>query len=128
MAGAADALTAARGREGAAARDRHMAAQLVEPTRHAAQPTPCIAGPAGLIIRTTPSEPHRTDARLVGFLREAAMKPRPIPSTMTTMFEYDYATAEAELRRLYENAKRDQWNASRDIPWATPGTDDGRVI
>jgi ferritin-like protein len=47
---------------------------------------------------------------------------------MTTMFEYDYATAEADLRRLYENAKRDQWNASKDIPWATPATSDGRII
>jgi len=56
------------------------------------------------------------------------MEPRPIPTTMTTMFEYDYATAEADLRRLYENAKRDQWNASKDIPWAAPATDDGRVI
>ena len=56
------------------------------------------------------------------------MEPRPIPSTMTTMFEYDYATNEADLRRLYENAKRDQWNASKDIPWKEPGTADGRVI
>jgi len=50
------------------------------------------------------------------------MEPRPIPTTMTTMFEYDYATNEADLRRLYENAKRDQWNASKDIPWKEPGT------
>src|SRR5258708_25728789 len=56
------------------------------------------------------------------------MDPRPIPITMTTMFEYDYATNEADLRRLYENAKRDQWNASKDIPWKEPGTADGRVI
>ncbi len=56
------------------------------------------------------------------------MEPRPIPTTMTTMFEYDYATNEADLRRLYENAKRDQWNASKDIPWKEPGTADGRVI
>ena len=51
-----------------------------------------------------------------------------IPSPMTTTFELDYAVAEPDLRRLYENAKRDQWNASRDIPWATPGSDDGRVL
>src|SRR5258708_39087076 len=56
------------------------------------------------------------------------MDPRPIPITMTTMFEYDYATNEADLRRLYENAKRDQWNASKDIPWKEPGTAAGRVI
>jgi P-aminobenzoate N-oxygenase AurF len=56
------------------------------------------------------------------------MDPRPIQSSMTIMFEYDYATAEADLRRLYENAKRDQWNASKDIPWTAPATSDGRVI
>jgi para-aminobenzoate N-oxygenase AurF len=51
-----------------------------------------------------------------------------IPASITTAFEFDYAAAEPDLRRLYENAKRDQWNASRDIAWATPGADDGRVI
>jgi len=56
------------------------------------------------------------------------MQPRPIPTTMTTMFEYDYSTAEMDLRRLYENAKRDQWNASKDIPWKEPAPADGRVI
>ena len=53
---------------------------------------------------------------------------REIPSTFTTTFEFDYAATEPELRRLYENAKRDQWNASRDIAWSTAGSDDGRVI
>ena len=56
------------------------------------------------------------------------MEPRSIPTTMTTTFEYDYATAEADLRRLYENAKRDQWNASKDIPWTAPAAPDGRII
>lgn len=56
------------------------------------------------------------------------MKPLTIPSTMTTTFELDYGVQEADIRRLYENAKRDQWNASRDIPWDTPETSDGRVI
>jgi para-aminobenzoate N-oxygenase AurF len=51
-----------------------------------------------------------------------------ILSSMTTTFELDYAVAEPDIRRLYENAKRDQWNASRDIPWSEPGSDDGRVI
>src|SRR5205823_12946329 len=27
---------------------------------------------------------------------------------------------QAELRKLYENAKRNQWNAAKDIPWSTP--------
>ncbi|PYM15857.1 MAG: hypothetical protein DMD81_13985 [Candidatus Rokuibacteriota bacterium] len=56
------------------------------------------------------------------------MKSHTISSSSTTTFELDYAVAEPEIRRLYENAKRDQWDASRDIPWATPGTDDGRVL
>ncbi len=56
------------------------------------------------------------------------MEPRTIASAFTTTFTYDYAAAEADMRRLYENAKRDQWNASRDIPWDAPQATDGRVI
>jgi para-aminobenzoate N-oxygenase AurF len=51
-----------------------------------------------------------------------------IDSPMTTTFTLSYEVTEADIRRLYENAKRDQWNASRDIAWSTPHTDDGRVI
>ena len=56
------------------------------------------------------------------------MKPLTIPSSFTTTFTLEYGVSEADLRRLYENAKRDQWNASRDIPWSTAPSDDGRVI
>jgi hypothetical protein len=56
------------------------------------------------------------------------MTARTIPSPLETTFEFDYGVTAPDLRRLYEHAKRDQWNASRDIPWSTPGTDDGRVI
>ena len=51
-----------------------------------------------------------------------------IDSPLTTQFTTSYEVTEADIRRLYENAKRDQWNASRDIPWSAPQTDDGRVI
>src|SRR5918995_330616 len=51
-----------------------------------------------------------------------------IPATLTTTFEMDYAVDAPDLRRLYENAKRDQWNASKDIAWATAPSPDGRVI
>ena len=51
-----------------------------------------------------------------------------IDSPMTTQFTTSYEVTEADIRRLYENAKRDQWNASRDIAWSTPQTNDGRVI
>ena len=41
-----------------------------------------------------------------------------IPSRSDVVFRTDYAVDQAELRRLYENAKRDQWNATNDIPWS----------
>ena len=56
------------------------------------------------------------------------MTPRTIPSAFDTTFEYDYSVQQADLRRLYENAKRDQWNASKDIAWSTAPSPDGRVI
>jgi hypothetical protein len=40
-----------------------------------------------------------------------------VPSASTVVFRKDYAIDQAELRKLYENAKRDQWNAAKDIPW-----------
>ena len=51
-----------------------------------------------------------------------------IPATITTTFELDYSVDAPDLRRLYENAKRDQWNASRDIPWTAAPSPDGRII
>ncbi|HTY55865.1 MAG TPA: ferritin-like domain-containing protein [Candidatus Binataceae bacterium] len=43
-----------------------------------------------------------------------------IPSTFQTCFQREYACQAPDLRRLYENAKRDQWNVSKDIDWSTP--------
>ena len=43
-----------------------------------------------------------------------------IPARFDTLFEHTYPVEHPELRRLYENAKRDQWNVSRDIDWTTP--------
>src|SRR5215510_5857601 len=51
-----------------------------------------------------------------------------IPSNYTTTFELDYDVDAPDLRRLYENAKRDQWNASKDIAWDAAPSPDGRVI
>jgi hypothetical protein len=51
-----------------------------------------------------------------------------IESSMTTTFELEYNPTEADLRRLYENAKRDQWNASRDIDWKAAPDPNGRII
>src|SRR5438093_11805054 len=56
------------------------------------------------------------------------MKPFTVPSAFTTTFTLEYGVSEADMRRLYENAKRDQWNASRDIPWTDQLPSDGRVI
>jgi len=37
-----------------------------------------------------------------------------------TIFEHAYPTEAPDLRRLYENAKRDQWNVSKDVDWTQP--------
>ncbi|MFQ5521691.1 MAG: diiron oxygenase, partial [Candidatus Methylomirabilia bacterium] len=55
-------------------------------------------------------------------------EPRTIDSSLQTIFSYDYQVVAPDMRRLYENAKRDQWNASRDIPWDAPGDPDGRIV
>jgi hypothetical protein len=56
------------------------------------------------------------------------MERRVIPGTIDTVFEFDYSVHAEDLRGLYEKAKRDQWNASRDIAWETPEPADGRVL
>jgi hypothetical protein len=43
-----------------------------------------------------------------------------ITTTLETVFQRSYTVDAPDLRRLYENAKRDQWNAARDINWARP--------
>ena len=43
-----------------------------------------------------------------------------IPTSFDTTFQRSYAVDAPDLRGLYEKAKRDQWNASRDINWKTP--------
>jgi hypothetical protein len=49
------------------------------------------------------------------------------PST-ETYFRHSYESDHPDMARLYEQAKRDQWNASRDIAWDTPVPDHGRLI
>jgi hypothetical protein len=56
------------------------------------------------------------------------MDRRVIPSAMDTVFEFDYTVQAEDMRGLYEKAKRDQWNAARDIKWDTPEPSDGRVL
>ena len=56
------------------------------------------------------------------------MDRRVISGSMDTVFEFDYSVQAEDMRSLYEKAKRDQWNATRDIAWATPEPGDGRVL
>jgi len=43
-----------------------------------------------------------------------------IATQFETLFQRDYAVHAPDMRRLYENAKRDQWNVSKDIDWSQP--------
>ncbi len=43
-----------------------------------------------------------------------------ITTTLETIYQRSYTVDAPDLRRLYENAKRDQWNAARDIDWSRP--------
>src|SRR5438445_13842206 len=67
-------------------------------------------------------------AATVALCYSAPMKPFQVPSAFTTTFTLEYGVSGADMRRLYENAKRDQWNASKDIPWTDALPSDGRVI
>ena len=40
-----------------------------------------------------------------------------VPVHYESVFRHAYGVEEDDLRRLYENTKRDQWNVSRDLPW-----------
>ena len=51
-----------------------------------------------------------------------------IPAPLTTTFDLDYSVDAPDLRRLYEKAKHDQWNASTDIAWDAAPSPDGRII
>src|SRR4030095_6592875 len=46
----------------------------------------------------------------------------------TAHFRHDYASDQTDLRRLYEQAKIDQWNAARDIDWDVKLEGDGGLI
>ena len=44
---------------------------------------------------------------------------RLVPSSMPSCFTWDYSRSGMSLDRLYEKAKRSQWNATTDLPWDT---------
>lgn len=41
-----------------------------------------------------------------------------MPVGNTALFDWEYGQSKEQLQRLYESAKRDQWNATTDIEWA----------
>ena len=43
-----------------------------------------------------------------------------VHSQYDTVYLHDHDVQREDMRRLYENAKRDQWNASTAIAWETP--------
>ncbi len=49
-------------------------------------------------------------------------------SRNTPFLRHVYDGEEADMRRLYEQAKRDQWNAASDIDWDAPLEGDGGLI
>lgn len=46
----------------------------------------------------------------------------------TAFFRHVYDQDQPEMRRLYEQAKRDQWNAATDIDWSKPLDGEGGLI
>jgi hypothetical protein len=61
--------------------------------------------------------------------------PHAVASTVETFplsgdsaVNWDYTTSHALLTRLYENAKRDQWNATTTIPWDTRVDPESEII
>lgn len=56
------------------------------------------------------------------------MPPWLIDSPLQTTFALDYTVQSDDMRGLYEKAKRDQWNAARDVAWDAPEPDDGRTL
>jgi len=43
-----------------------------------------------------------------------------VKTELESIFHWDYSVKSPQMDRLYENAKRDQWNVSKDIDWSTP--------
>ena len=60
-------------------------------------------------------------------MAEAAIRTTPelddtlerLPTSFELCYTWNYETLRHELRNLYEKAKRDQWNATDQLPWST---------
>src|SRR5262249_46514481 len=64
----------------------------------------------------------------VKLLSEVIMSDHTVTARYDTVFHHSYAVEQPELRRLYEQAKRDQWNVSRDIDWSRSVDLDSAVV
>src|SRR5438105_11673987 len=51
-----------------------------------------------------------------------------VETSNTAYFSHGYDSEHADMRRLYEQAKLDQWNAATDIDWRCPLEGDGGLI
>ena len=51
-----------------------------------------------------------------------------INATVPAVFTYDLESKDQDMRGLYEKAKRDQWNASRDIEWSQELNPDSGIL
>jgi hypothetical protein len=49
-----------------------------------------------------------------------AVESHPVSARHDTVFEHAYPVEAPDLRSLYEKAKRDQWNVSKDVDWTQP--------
>jgi hypothetical protein len=58
------------------------------------------------------AEPARRDRRIDEDVER-------LPTRFDAAYTWNYGVARAELRTLYEKAKRDQWNATDQLPWET---------
>src|SRR5215831_9608941 len=60
----------------------------------------------------------------------APLQPRThtITATVPAVFTHDLEVKDQDMRGLYEKAKRDQWNASRDIEWSQELNPDSGIL
>src|SRR6201993_1515461 len=71
---------------------------------------------------------HRLRAFSYHGRRDPMESGHPIEAQNTAYFRHVYDGEHADMRRLYEQAKIDQWNAATDIDWSRPLEGDGRLI
>src|SRR5207248_1179477 len=91
------------------------------------------AGPAAFISTRPYRRGGATKRRKGAMMRLSTPEDRMerghyIETSNTAYFRHDYDGEHADMRRLYEQAKLDQWNAATDIDWEEPLDSDGGLI